>query len=167
MAEPLAVRFWRKVRKTKNCWLWTATTNGAGYGMIRPGGLEEKKLAHRVSYELHGKTIPEGLDLMHKCDNPLCVNPKHLIPGTHKQNLNDSLTRGRHPAAVTHPGHGRWKKNVVDGRALLLADKQEEIRTKRAKGRSINSLAHEYDVDWTVAARITRGICTHRQEKYS
>src|SRR3990167_11380987 len=74
----LSIRFWGKVNKGEGCWTWTATKNNKGYGVISVRDYGGNKLAHRVSYELsHSCSIPKGLLVLHNCDNPLCVNPKH------------------------------------------------------------------------------------------
>lgn len=77
-------RFWTRVNKTDSCWLWTAATNGVGYGMCCLP--LSKMLAHRRAYELCVGPIPEGLVLDHLCRNPGCVNPEHLQPVTQKEN---------------------------------------------------------------------------------
>lgn len=68
-----------------SCWVWTGTTNGRGYGRVWSVGKQKK--AHRVFYELLVGDIPEDLELDHLCFNKLCVNPAHLEPVTHQENL--------------------------------------------------------------------------------
>ena len=92
---PPKVRFWAQLQKggEDDCWQWTGTTNDDGYGKI---GVNGKKVgAHRYSYELHNGPIPEGMHVLHSCDNPGCANPKHLSIGTHKQNMEQRDARGR------------------------------------------------------------------------
>lgn len=81
----LASRFWLRVHKTDDCWLWTSTLR-RGYGRfwIAPGRFVP---AHRFAYELLVGPIPEGLELDHLCRNPACVNPAHLDPVTHRENV--------------------------------------------------------------------------------
>ena len=74
----LSERFWSKVEKTDNCWNWTGSKNRTGYGNIRPAMGGGSKLSHRVSYEMANGTIPDGMDIDHKCHNHACVNPAHL-----------------------------------------------------------------------------------------
>ena len=77
-----------------DCWEYQGGKNNVGYGMIR----DEKKMrtTHRVSYEEHNQvSIPNGLCVMHKCDNPACVNPNHLSIGTRKDNNQDMINKGR------------------------------------------------------------------------
>jgi hypothetical protein len=103
-------RFFKKVTKTDSCWIWTGTKNTAGYGMfyIKLRGYR----AHRISWELANKTpIPDGKLICHSCDNPPCVNPAHLWPGTDKENRWDSILKGRakkppHKKPQTHCKHG-------------------------------------------------------------
>ena len=76
------------------CWLWTSTSHSDGYGLILVGG--RRRLAHRLSYELHRGPIPEGLDLDHLCRQRCCVNPAHLEPVTVRVNI----LRGVSPAAL-------------------------------------------------------------------
>lgn len=92
---PLEKRFWEKVAYARNwkCWLWIGSKNNMGYGRINIKG--KIKLAHRVAYELNIGEIPKGKFLLHTCDTPLCVNPKHLLIGTQKDNLQDMSKKGR------------------------------------------------------------------------
>lgn len=94
---PLAVRFWKYVRKTPTCWLWIGHTTPAGYGQIRPDSTNEKQLAHRVAWELTHGPIPDGLLACHGCDNPPCVRPEpgHVFLGTHRDNTHDAIQKGR------------------------------------------------------------------------
>lgn len=88
--------FWDNVKILPEpaCWEWTGYKDKDGYGRLT---VNRKDLrAHRVAWELHhGKSIPPGLQLLHKCDNPSCVNPAHLIPGTSIDNVHDSIRKGR------------------------------------------------------------------------
>lgn len=84
-----------KSRSVKNgdCSEWTGSQS-KGYGYIKVDG--KMKLVHRVAYEIEsGKPIPSGLQVCHSCDNPLCNNPKHLFLGTHKDNAQDKVHKGR------------------------------------------------------------------------
>ena len=87
-------RFWAKVCKTNGCWTWTASKNPHGYGQIRLSG--KLTLAHRVSWTIHNGVIPEGLFVLHICDNPPCVRPDHLFLGTQKDNIRDAVAKKRH-----------------------------------------------------------------------
>jgi len=103
--KTLAERFEAKVDKRTTpeaCWPWTAHKSPAGYGQIRVNG--ETLIASRVAWELTVGPIPAGLDVLHHCDNPPCVNPKHLFLGTDIENQQDSVEKGRHNANC---GEGR------------------------------------------------------------
>ena len=92
-------RFWDKVNKTDNCWLWTAAIDSHGYGKIIIGSRSDKsrkyRIASRVSWELINGPIPFKKLVLHKCDNPLCVNPDHLFLGTSGDNNRDRHRKGR------------------------------------------------------------------------
>ena len=104
---PVATRFWSKVdiRGLDECWLWLGFKNHKGYGRFHPSS-KEMAPAHRVSWELtFGKKIPKGTYACHSCDNPSCVNPHHIWPGTPAQNTTDMIAKGRkrHRRPVTCP----------------------------------------------------------------
>lgn len=93
--------FWIKVNKfgPNGCWIWTGSlfVKGGGYGIFerRRNGVRISMRAHRVAYELIIDKIPDNLILRHTCDNPPCVNPEHLLPGTYKDNAQDMVNRKR------------------------------------------------------------------------
>jgi hypothetical protein len=96
--RPLAERFWERVKKGAGCWLWTGYRMPNGYGRMGAGGWSKNGgslLAHRVSYELHKGSIPDGICVMHSCDNPRCVNPAHLSLGSQADNMADKARKGR------------------------------------------------------------------------
>ncbi len=80
-------RFTAKIQidEVNGCWVWTAAISGPGYAVLSVGG--RAALAHRVSYELFVGPIPLGLELDHLCRNTRCVNPDHLEPVTHRENM--------------------------------------------------------------------------------
>lgn len=91
---PVDERFWRKVDKSGECWTWTGSRNHKGYGRLStPDGV---RLTHALSWELHFGAIPAGKWVLHRCDNPPCVNPDHLWVGTAKENTADMIAKGRH-----------------------------------------------------------------------
>jgi hypothetical protein len=79
-------RFWLKVHKGPGCWNWTGGGRD-GYGTFTERHKGKTHLAHRLSYELLVGQIPDGYLIDHRCRNTLCVNPAHLRPVTHKQNM--------------------------------------------------------------------------------
>ena len=85
--------FWDMVDKSGKCWVWNGYRHSQGYGRVKFNG--NTWLAHRLAYFLFYKDLPRKLDVMHKCDNPPCVNPNHLILGTHKDNMVDAGKKGR------------------------------------------------------------------------
>jgi hypothetical protein len=135
----------RKITET-GCWEYQGWRNNKGYGMAgREGGRGAGLvLVHRVSYEHHNGQIPEGICIMHICDNPACFNPEHLKAGTHKENMADMWAKGR----------GRALGGEASPNARLTTKQVEEIRArykpaeKRGRGHRSNSveLALEYGI---------------------
>lgn len=109
------------------CWLWTASLDSKGYAQISMNGRPTR--ASRVSYQLFKGPIPDGLDVLHTCDNPVCVRPCHLWTGTKKDNSQDMVRKGRHGMHV-HPErclrgsavkNAKLNENKVGTIRLLLA----------------------------------------------
>jgi len=95
-------RFWSRVTKGSDteCWIWSAGCEGQGYGCFPCNGRNWK--AHRYAWELKNGPIPRGKCVLHRCDNPPCVNEKHLFLGTKKMNTQDMIAKGR----------GGWKNGT-------------------------------------------------------
>ncbi len=115
----LAERFWPKLERTQSCWLWTASKNAAGYGLI--GDVHGSRLAHRISWEIANGPIPAGLSLDHICHVRACVNPAHLRLATHATNNQNrsGATRASKSGirGVRHrPEIGKWEARArLDG----------------------------------------------------
>ena len=91
-----------KVYELGDCLIYYGYLNQYGYGRLRANG--KKSLAHRVVYEYLTKSIiPEGKIICHRCDNPACVNIEHLFIGTHQDNIQDCISKGRHRGHLNSP----------------------------------------------------------------
>ena len=104
-SESVRKRFWKYVlrRQDHQCWPWLASTmKRGGYGQLRDGSKTLK--SHRLAWELHFGSIPEALLIRHLCNNPLCCNPSHLLPGTNKENHEDMRMAGRMTVPVAAQG---------------------------------------------------------------
>ena len=114
--------FWKKVNKTDNCWIWIGAKMGFKTHLYGNFGFNHKSnYAHRLSWELYNGPIPKGLWVLHKCDNPACVNPKHLFLGTAKTNALDRDLKGR---TSKHIG-----KLIKDGK-IILPKGEEHYKSK-------------------------------------
>lgn len=94
------------------CWNWKRCLDGSGYGQL---GINGKLIrAHRVSYQLHVGPIPKKMCVLHKCDNPKCINPKHLFLGTHNDNMQDKVqkNRGRNNIKISNNDVIKIKKMI-------------------------------------------------------
>lgn len=110
-------RFEEKVVVDPNstCFLWTAGKRGNnGYGGFRVSK-DCVKLSHIVSYEIYRSSIPDGMCVLHTCDNPLCVNPSHLFLGTQQDNVRDRDMKGhqRNKSSANKLGYVSAKKEVT------------------------------------------------------
>lgn len=97
-------RFWRYVTVPDDpdaCWLWTGRKDKDGYGTLRVGKTQVR--AHRFSYELHNGPLPDGEMGRHRCNNPGCVNERHIIPGSHFENMADRKEAGHYATGEAHP----------------------------------------------------------------
>ena len=100
--KTLEERFWEKVNKNapNGCWEWTAFCYHHGYGYF--GGKDNPfKYAHRFSYAPHLGSFDKDLCILHRCDNPKCVNPEHLFIGTQNTNMKDKVKKNRQNQKTT------------------------------------------------------------------
>ena len=139
-AEEIRTKFWVKVRKTRTCWLWTAYVNGDGYGKYR-----STNYAHRWAWVEYNGSIPNGLWVLHSCDNPRCVNPSHLFLGTPLDNAKDRDDKGRNNAP----------KGIAHGMSKLSEKQVIEIRTRaETKEELQRTIAKDYGVGQYVVSQI-------------
>ena len=121
-------RFWAKVNKNgpihpslgTPCWLWTASKSSGDYGRFKLN--RRLWAAHRVVWIIARGSIPKGLDVLHHCDRPCCVNPDHLFVGTHAKNLQDCRDKGRLKVPDNSGENMGWHKltweEVLEARRL-------------------------------------------------
>lgn len=127
-------RFMAKVDRSggeESCWIWTARKTPQGYGRFSVKGVSS--LAHRVSFEIHTGVVAVGLCVLHRCDNPSCVNPKHLWVGTNFENVQDKVSKGRHhnSAGMANGNRKLSESDVIEIRALVAQGvKRSEIAAK-------------------------------------
>lgn len=127
------------IEKTNSCWLWNGTRTTEGYGVLH---LKKKMIpAHRFMFERCVRTIPGGLLVRHKCDNPPCVNPDHLELGTPKDNSRDAIERGQQP------------RGERQGAAKLTT---ADIVKIRADTRSLAQIAADFGVSFTNIHKIKK-----------
>lgn len=149
-------RFWTYVRRGEGCWLWTGATDHAGYGRfhVLRDGKNGTMLAHRLSFAFANGYLPTCV--CHHCDNPSCVRPDHLFPGTWRDNSVDMVRKGRHAVAR---GTHRALQGDEHHQAKLREVDIPVIRACYAKGNiTQRALAKRYGVSQRAIARIVLGI---------
>jgi len=127
-------RFWSKVDKSGECWEWQAARDKNGYGRFRSTVAGTR--AHRHSFYLAHGIIPDGLQVLHRCDNPPCVNPAHLWLGTPRDNAIDRNAKGRHDPQI----------GGTNGNARLTEAEIPRIRDMIASGGSNQEIGEVFGV---------------------
>lgn len=129
--ETAEQRFWKYVikRSPDDCWEWSGWIGSNGYGGFHAEGKHVR--AHRFSWQLHNTKIPRGMCICHTCDNRKCVNPNHLFVGTYKDNVHDSMKKGRffHPK-VDMENNGMAKLTVSDVKKIRCMYEKGEMTQK-------------------------------------
>lgn len=150
------MEFWSRVRIGDGCWEWTGP-RARGYGYHR------SRRAHRVAFEFANGPIPEGLHVLHRCDNPACVRVDHLFLGTHQDNMADRSAKGRQPRGSAHSEAIRRRfaatpeiipRGSSHQNAKLDEQSVTEMRSKAASGARQCDLAREYRVSKRAVAMI-------------
>lgn len=144
--EQRIAAFWSKVNRTDNpdeCWEWTACRLPTGYGLLSWMGTTHR--SNRIAWLITYGDIPDGLHVLHSCDNRACCNPNHLFLGTNLDNVHDRETKGRH-----HDCSGQ-----NNSRAKFSQSQVDEIRQRYASQKtSLRLLGREYGVAFTTIGRI-------------
>lgn len=130
-------QFWKYVDKDgpvnvavgTPCWQWTGDLGTHGYGKIYNRLMGKQMIASRASYEINVGAIPDGLCVLHRCDNRACVNPSHFFLGTKQDNSTDCKMKGRHVKGEAHP------------RSKL---KESQVLSIRADNRALRTIAADY-----------------------
>jgi predicted DNA-binding protein (UPF0251 family) len=148
------VRFWSKVKLTANpdvCWDWIRCLGKDGYGMFQINGRAIR--AHRFSYLITNKKLPDGKLVCHTCDNPKCVNPNHLFLGSALDNVSDCIAKKRRTPL----------KGDKSGRSKLKEDEVLSIFKTYNEGHvTQDELAQKYNVSSkTISKIITRTRWKH------
>lgn len=150
MNNPVDKLFDRLVETDSGCWEFIGGRIPDGYGMLKVDG--EQRRAHRVAYELWCGPIPEGLNVLHKCDNRACCNPVHLFLGTQQDNIADMVAKGRQRFGV-NPALG-----VLNGRSRLSEDEVRSIRQYLDLGLSERQVANKFYVSRGAIRNIKLGL---------
>lgn len=132
------------------CWTWTGKVDKGGYGRIISKTKGTTK-AHRLSWMLFNGSVPDGLCVLHRCDNPRCVNPSHLFLGTNLDNIEDRNNKGRSKGA----------RGESSGTAKLTSAQVLEIRRRHRPRSARNSgaaLAREFGVSQATISMLLRGL---------
>ena len=132
-----------RIKKQKGCWIWQGGIQSKGYGSVQYLG--KTWLTHRVAWILAHGPIPTGAMVLHRCDRPPCVNPKHLFSGNARINYYDSKKKGR-------DAHGE-----KTGMGRLTEKKVETIHKLRRKGYFAWEIALLLRVGKTTVGSVLRG----------
>lgn len=163
-------RFEAKIEKGPECWAWKGCRTRSGYGLLQARKISKAPLlAHRVAWELTNGPIPDGMHVLHRCDNPGCVNPGHLFLGTQRDNNADRDAKGRVASGDSNGARTKPSNNpfVRDGGSGLrgqghpqakLTDEQVRcLRLSKAMGHDNGFLATVYGISVTHVWRIVTG----------
>lgn len=141
------------IRNENGCWDWKGPKTPFGYGVMSCSKEYGIDRAHRASWIIHHGPIPEGMHVCHSCDFPPCSRPDHLWLGTHKQNNDDKIAKGRQ--AYNKPP---IKKGSDNASAKLTEEQVREIKILIAKGHSCYGIAKDYGVSKQTILRIKNGV---------
>lgn len=146
--------FYDRVSISDKCWIWEGSKHiQFGYGVLKFGGRKGKLLlAHRISYEIHTGEIPHGYCVLHKCDNPPCVNPNHLFIGTRTDNALDKVSKGRQSFTPGVKGSKSPNAKLTDGDVLFIRS------TYSPRKVSADTLAKKFGISKRAVLRIIHRV---------
>ena len=150
-ANDFFVRYEKQIEygAPSGCWLWSGWNDGRGYGRVRLGGKVCK--AHRIVYETaNGVKINDGLVVRHKCDTPSCVNPFHLLVGTHADNVRDRQERNRGVPPPRQSGEDCWNAKLTEEDVKVIRD----ICVRRHRIFGTKALAKRFGVSQSLVSLI-------------
>ena len=172
--KPLIERLMSKIEVDENsgCWIFIGSKDRCGYGMIKIG--RHNLGAHKVAYlMLVGDYDQSNLELMHTCDTPACINPKHLIPATHKENIADCISKGRHTSQIYRMQFGRKgrtkkedchnKKLTIEERHLIAFFTTRKIAIALGEKTYIGSQCKKHNI---AIRKTNNGACVYCMEEY-
>lgn len=145
---PIADRLARLTKRGPMCWTWNGAKNTYGYGTITYQG--RTHLAHRLAYAVTYGPIPDGMMVLHCCDNPACVNPAHLRVGTQFENMQDAAAKGR----LRTPRIAMF--GSTNPSAKLTERKVRKIRKRLSQGEDQHVVAARYGVSRSLIGQIER-----------
>lgn len=153
--RPLLERLMEKLTRTDDpeaCWEWSGRRDSRGYGRIHVSDQPDQpvkcreQLTHRTMWVLTHGPIPDGIEVCHRCDNPPCGNPAHLFLGTHRENMQDSIEKGRHsnPPLLVKQGEDYSSAKLTD----------DAVRAIRASPDRIVEIAARFHISPALASMI-------------
>lgn len=145
---PAQMRFWPKVKvMDSGCWEWMGSKDKDGYGSFSFEGIgHRKQRAHRIAWIMEMGAIPEGMFVLHHCDNPSCVNLLHLFIGTPMDNVRDMIEKGR----------DRHPSGEENGQSKLNKEQVLEIRKLISNGELQKDVAERFNVSHQVISDIVK-----------
>lgn len=153
-------RFFNKIKKGENpndCWIWIGGIRGkCGYGAFKLRG--KTISAHRLSFELEYGRIPDGLLIMHTCDNRRCVNPLHLLLGDFSTNAQDAYIKGR---MIPPKSNSKGKPSPLLGHTSeFIQSLKEAIRNRHKENKTLMQISLDFNVKYQFVRDVSCGkIC--------
>ena len=142
-------KFWSQVKRGNDCWEWIGSLDQSGYGKLRIAQNRAHFRAHRVAYKIAYSVDPGHMYVCHKCDNPRCVNPRHLFLGTALDNNRDKMAKGRDRYAD--------QSGSKNGNSKLNEAAAEQAIKMLATGMTNVAIAKELGVGHSLISRIRVG----------
>jgi len=145
--ETFKIKFEKYVVKSEGCWDWKSSKIKSGYGFMVAG--KQKLLAHRFNWMMHNGPIPDGLFVLHSCDNPPCTKISHLFIGNHKDNALDCKRKGR--------GRGYFLQGIRS-RATITIEIVQKIKNDLIEKIPCQVISKKYHVSKSIISKIKRGV---------